>query len=218
MTSNYPQSPISLAEEAYLRIEDMIVMRTLAPGDMLSEKTLADQLKCGRTPIREALLRLKLEGYIDIHPRRGAMVRPVDVLKQLDLLEVRRPLEATMASLAAERATPGERNLVLQLAEEILAAAGSDETGAYFQTNKTIHQTCAALTKNETLQKTIGVIHGLSRRFWYTYIEDERRHEAANLHAAILRAIGAGNPGAAAAASGDLMNFLERLTRAAINR
>ena len=215
---NYPQGTISMADEAYRRIEDMIVMRLLPPGAMLSEKTLADELGCGRTPIREALLRLKLEGYIDIHSRRGAMVCAVDVVKQLDLLEVRRPLEETMAMLAAERATTLERKRVRELADEILAAAGSDEIGAYFRVNKAIHQTCASLTKNETLQKTMGVVHGLSRRFWYTYIEDGRRHEAAKLHAAMLRSIASGDALGAASDSRDLMNFLEGLTRAAIDR
>lgn len=209
---------VSLAEEAYRKIEDMIVMRTFPPGSMLSEKVLAEELGCGRTPIREALLRLKLEGYVDIHPGRGAMVRPVDVLKQLDLLEVRRPLEATMARLAAERANDAERARVLKLADEILEAARSGEMGLYFRTNREIHQTCAALTKNEALQQTMSVIHGLSRRFWYAHIEDERRFEAANLHAAMLRSIAACNSEQAAEASSALMNFLERLTRKTIDR
>ena len=85
--------PGSLAEGAYRALEEMIVTRQLRPGSMLSENQLSEQLGCGRTPIREALQRLKFEGYVEIHPRRGVLVAPIDVLKQLELLEVRRPLE-----------------------------------------------------------------------------------------------------------------------------
>ena len=70
----------------------MIVTRQLRPGSMISENQLSEQLGCGRTPIREALQRLKFEGFVEIHARRGVLVAPIDVVKQLELLEVRRPL------------------------------------------------------------------------------------------------------------------------------
>ena len=208
----------SLADEAYRRIEDMIVMRDLPPGTMISENQLAEDLKCGRTPVREALQRLKLEGYIEIHPRRGALVTPVDVRKQLELLEVRRSLEDLMVRLAAERANRRERDRMLELSTEILEAAQAAVMPRYFSANKEIHVLCAAATRNSMLIKTIGVIHGLSRRFWYAYIEDERRSEAANLHSRVLKAVAAGDAAAASKAAAALMDFLEGLTRLAIER
>ena len=60
-----------MAEGAYRAIEEMIVTRQLPPGTMVSENQLSEQLGCGRTPIREALQRLRFQGYVDIHPRRG---------------------------------------------------------------------------------------------------------------------------------------------------
>ena len=99
----------SLAEVAYRAIEEMIVTRRLRPGSMISENQLSEQLGCGRTPIREALQRLKFEGFVEIHPRRGVLVAPIDVVKQLELLEVRRPLECLVVRLAAVRALDRER-------------------------------------------------------------------------------------------------------------
>src|SRR3954469_4503445 len=61
----------SLANRAHRRIEDMIVTGALPPGAMISENGLREQLNVGRTPIREALQRLSLEGFVDIHPSRG---------------------------------------------------------------------------------------------------------------------------------------------------
>jgi DNA-binding GntR family transcriptional regulator len=214
----HPAVPESLADEAYRRIEDMIVMRTLPPGSMISESQLSEVLQCGRTPIREALQRLKLEGYIEVHPRRGALVTPVDVRKQLELLEVRRSLEELMVRLAAERASKADRERLLQLSDEILDASRTLVIARYFVANKEIHRLCAAATRNATLIKTMGVIHGLSRRFWYAYIDDTRLVDAANLHSEVVKAVAAGDADAAAGRAKALMDFLEGLTRLAVEQ
>jgi DNA-binding GntR family transcriptional regulator len=83
--------PRSLAETAYDAIEQMIISRRLAPGAMVSEGELGAELGLGRTPVREALARLKTIGFVEVHPRRGVLVTQVDIIKHLELLEVRRP-------------------------------------------------------------------------------------------------------------------------------
>lgn len=209
----------SLAEAAYRRIEEMIVLRELPPGSMISESRLADDLGCGRTPIREALLRLKHEGFIEVFPSRGAMVAPSDILKQMELLEVRRPLEDLVVRLAAKRATPEERAEMLKLGAEIKRAAAARDRKHYLRANRAVHEIKARATRNATLEKTIGTINGLARRFWYAYIEDTGQFEkAAELHDKILRNVAAGSPDAAAAASGEFLDFLETLSRDAIER
>ena len=170
-----------------------------------------------RTPIREALQRLKLEGYVEVHPRRGVQVRPVDILQQLKLLEVRRSLEELMARLAAQRATPEERANLRRLAQEIVKAAQA-QSSSYFEVNRDIHRNLAAATHNETLMKTIGVIHGLSRRFWYAYISDDRKLEASAQHSVMLNAVADGDAETAALAASRLMDFLEGLTRSTLER
>ncbi|PXW57195.1 DNA-binding GntR family transcriptional regulator [Chelatococcus asaccharovorans] len=197
----------------------MIVTRELLPGSMISENQLADELNCGRTPIREALQRLKLEGFIEIHPRRGALVTPVDVMRQLELLEVRRPLEDLVARLAAERATPDERREMLRLADEITAAAERGDQRAYLSANRAIHDIRTKASRNAMLSRTMGLVLGLSRRFWYAYIQDTGSFTiAAALHNDILRAIAAGSAQDAAAHVTRLLDFLESLTRRAIER
>src|ERR1051325_4986085 len=96
-------------DRAYRELEEMIVTLQLSPGTILSEQALAQRLKIGRTPIREALQRLARDGLVVIMPRRGIMVSEINLRLQLRLLEVRRELERLMARLAAERATPEER-------------------------------------------------------------------------------------------------------------
>lgn len=209
----------SLAEGAYRRIEEMIVTRQLQPGSMISENRLSEELQCGRTPIREALQRLKLEGYIEIHASRGALVSPIDVMKQIELLEVRRSLEDLVVRLAAERASTGERQEMQRLADEIRQAAAAQDTRRYLHANRAIHEINARAARNSMLAKTIGFIHGLSRRFWYAYIEDTGSfQEAAELHGSILEAVSRGSGDDAAAGATQLLDFLESLTRRAIER
>lgn len=213
----YDQPSDSLSEMAYRRIEDMIVTRILPPGSMISEHRLSEDLKCGRTPIREALQRLKLEGFVEIHARRGALVSPVDVTKQLELLEVRRPIEDLVVRLASERATKTEKVELAKLASEILDAAKVGDRPRYLKANRAIHEMRVRAAHNSMLSKTSGMINGLSRRFWYSYIEDtDSFNEAARLHSDILLAIVSGDADRGSAAVSALLDFLERLTRRAI--
>ncbi|RWL92940.1 MAG: GntR family transcriptional regulator [Mesorhizobium sp.] len=207
-----------MAEKAYRRIEEMIVMRELQPGTMISEAQMGTELGCGRTPVREALQRLKLEGYVDVHPRRGALVTSVDVLKQLELLEVRRSLEDLMARLASLRATGAERRRLLALATEITVAAETGSRLDFYSANKEIHELTAQATHNETFVKTIGPVHGLSRRFWYAYIGEEQLRTAAKLHADVVTSVAHNDANAAVGNVEKLMDFLESLTRMAIDR
>ncbi|NVO15514.1 MAG: GntR family transcriptional regulator [Rhodoplanes sp.] len=212
-----PNSTDSLAETAYRRIEDMIVRRELSPGAMISENQLADELGCGRTPIREALQRLRLEGFVEIHPRRGVLVSPIDVRRQLELLEVRRALDTRVATLAAARATDAERAEMRRLAAEIQDAARQRDTIRYLAANRAIHGIKAAATRNSVIETMLAAVNGLSRRFWYSYVEDtDAFREAADRHAAVLIAIADRDGEAAVAAAEALLDFLERLTREAI--
>ncbi len=98
----------SLTERAYRQLEELIATLQLPPGTVLSELMLAQRLKIGRTPIREALQRLARDGLVVVLPRRGVLVSEINLRTQLRLLEVRRVLERLMAELAAERASDDE--------------------------------------------------------------------------------------------------------------
>jgi DNA-binding GntR family transcriptional regulator len=209
----------TLAESAYRAIEELIVTQRLPPGTMVSENQLSEQLGCGRTPIREALQRLRFQGYVDIHPRRGVQVASVDILKQLELLEVRRPLEVLVAQLAARRATEAQRTAMLALAEDIRAAAATADPVRYLQATRATHEAAAEAAHNAVLAATIAMVHGQSRRFWYAQTAASGTFtEGSEIHAAKLRAIAAGDEAAAAASADRLLDYLERLTRGALDR
>ena len=99
----------TLTEQAYTRLEEMIVTLKLAPGAILSEQALSSELSIGRTPIREALQRLAREGLVLVLPRKAILVTDTDPRKQLLVLEVRRELERLLARASAERASVAQR-------------------------------------------------------------------------------------------------------------
>ena len=81
---------VSLADQAYYAIRELIVSLELAPGSAISERDLTERLEIGRTPIREALRQLSQERLVAVYPRRGMFVTTVDVRDLARLCEVRR--------------------------------------------------------------------------------------------------------------------------------
>jgi DNA-binding GntR family transcriptional regulator len=208
----------SMAESAFLTLEEWIGMRRLPAGSMVSEAQLAQELGMGRTPVREALQRLHQLGFVEMHPRRGTMVSSADVRQQLEMLEVRRPLEDLMVQAAATRASDAERTELRRLAAQLRAAAEKGQHAAFYHLNRDIHICEAAATHNASLIKIMQAVHAQSRRFWYQHMQRKEVFvEAARLHSAVLNAIVQKEGAEATQKARDLMNFLEGLTRSALD-
>jgi DNA-binding GntR family transcriptional regulator len=152
----------TLTDRAYRELEEMIVTLQLSPGTVLSEQALALRLKIGRTPIREALQRLARDGLVVIMPRRGIMVSEINLRLQLRLLEVRRELERLMASLAAERATPEEREEFAKLAEAMIGAAAKADDIAFMRLDQRFNILIATAARNEFARRSMGLMNAVA--------------------------------------------------------
>lgn len=210
--------PRSLAETAYDAIEQMIISRRLTPGAMVSEGELGAELALGRTPVREALARLKSIGFVEVHPRRGVLVTPVDILKHLELLEVRRPLDETVARCVIARGSDDDMARLQACIAALLAAAEARDREVYFRTKRSLHETLVGAAYNTTLASTMAALHAQSRRFWYTHEPTAGFLDCAGLHAAIVSGITAHDPETALAGIGRLFDFLDQMTRRALDR
>ena len=206
--------PDTLTDHAYRLIEEEIVTLVLTPGSVVSEATLSARLGIGRTPIREALQRLAREHLVSILPRRGIVVSGIDVVKQLRLLETRRELERLLVRSAARRASRAEREAFAALAAGMNAAAAQDDDLGFMRHDRSFNLLVLAAGGNEFAASAMGLMNGLSRRFWFAH------HEAmadlpltARLHAAIAQAIADGACDAAAAASDALVDYIESVAR-----
>jgi DNA-binding GntR family transcriptional regulator len=207
----------SLTDRAYAQLEELIVTLQLPPGMALSEQVLAMRLGIGRTPIREALQRLARDGLVNILPRRGVVVSEIDLRAQLRLLDVRRELERLMARSAAERATADERALFTDIACDMRAAAAISDDLAFMRLDLQFNELVSATARNEFASRAMGLMHGLSRRFWYNhYREAADLPLTARLHAEVAEAIAAGDAAVAAAASDRLVDYIESFARSTL--
>lgn len=213
-----PTHGTSLTDRAYGDIEELIVTLRLQPGEVLSETTLSRRLGIGRTPVREALQRLAREGLITVLPRRGILVSEFNVKSQLRMLEVRREIERLLARSAATRASGEERRRFAALAGSMREAAQRGDDYTFMRLDREFNALIAGCARNEFAAKVIALMAGLSRRFWFMHHRQcDDLPVAAQRHAAVADAIAAGDAEAAARASDLLLDYIDTITRAAVD-
>ena len=215
--STLRQGNVTLTDKAYAQIEEQIVTLQLPPGTVLSELVLADRLGIGRTPIREALHRLSRDGLVNILPRRGVLVSEIDLRSQLRLLEVRRELERLMARAAAERATEEERAQFAEIAKGMQRASDKEDDLSFMRLDQQMNSLISLSARNEFASRSMGLMHGLSRRFWYQHYKQAADLPlCARLHAAVAGAIADREPDRAAAASDRLIEYIQSFARSTL--
>jgi DNA-binding GntR family transcriptional regulator len=209
--------PATLAEQAYGRLEEMIVTLELAPGSLVSEAGLSALLGIGRTPTREALQRLSTDHLVVVLPQRGIMISDVHVEEHLLALQVRRALERVVVAGAAQRSLPAERQEFARLADEMEAAADDGDDKRFLQIDKKFNALVARCARNPYAEQAISPLHALSRRYWYVH---QQRHgdlsRSAGLHAELMRAIAAGDAVTALRANEELLGYADEVTREVI--
>lgn len=212
-----PPAGTTLTDRAYREIEEAIVTLRLKPGEILSEQMLASATGIGRTPIREALQRLAIEGLVTILPRKGILVSEINPRSQLLVFEVRRELERMLCRVGAERATKEQRAQALQIAKGIDKAARGNDDIAFMRHDRELNQLILEAGHNDYATRAMKLTQGLSRRFWYVHYRVAADLPlCARLHAAQARAIAEGDGKAAAEASDRLMDYLESFARATV--
>jgi DNA-binding GntR family transcriptional regulator len=179
----------SQGERAYLLIRDQIVTLRLAPGSVIEEASLREELGLGRTPIREALQRLAHENLVTFVPHRGTFVSDINLTDLHRLTEIRAELEGYAARLAADRATVGDRE---QMQELIAELSTIDETDArrLMRLDQRIHRLIYQATRNAFLQAMLEETFNLSLRIWFLGLDrGVKLKQAVEEHRRLLDAI-----------------------------
>ena len=183
----------SQSEEAYHRILERIVSLEMPPGSVVNEARLREELKIGRTPIREALQRLARENLVRSIPHRGTFVTDVNITDLARITEVRVVIEAHAARLAAEKATPADRNSISELLE-LLRRGYVTDPRALIQLDQQIHGLIYRTAHNAFLETTLDRYYNLSLRLWYLVLDRQvRLREAVDEHVELLESILAGD-------------------------
>lgn len=217
MSLAIPAPPPTLNEEAYRRLEEMIVTLELAPGAVVSEAILGRRLGIGTTPIREALQRLSREYLVQVLPRRGVVVTAVDLRQQLQVLETRRELDRLLVRAAARRAAAAEREHIGGLAELMRRTGEAGDLLGFLRADAEMKPAIARAAHNEVASAAVRPLHAVSRRFWFFHGHDARDlPETAARHIDVASAVAAGDEARAIAANDALIGHLIAFARSTI--
>jgi DNA-binding GntR family transcriptional regulator len=156
-----------IADRAYIAMRDRIVTLRLEPGTALREDELMRTLGLGRTPLREAIKRLALEGLVEVRPRSGTYVTDVQATDIVHIAEVRAELEAQAARLAAKRMNDALRAGAAALDAELQAIEGTTGIDAYMRLDERVHHFVWEAAANPYLVDALERLWALSLRIWH---------------------------------------------------
>lgn len=167
---------LPLRETVYKKLRRQILTGDLKPGERLMEIHLANQLDVSRTPIREAIRKLELEGLVRIIPRSGAQVAQISEKGLKDVLEVRRALDALSSELACERITAQDKGKLKKACESFEAAVKKGNAAEIAEADVAFHDVIKNAADNECLLEVSGRLADQLYRYRYEFIKDDRNY------------------------------------------
>ena len=167
----------SLGGRVFQRIREDILKGKYKQNDELKEATLGKELGVSRTPVREALRQLELEGLVTMIPRRGAEVAQITEKSMNDVLEVRRAMDALCVELACDRITPEELQDLKKACDTFEAAVKTDDIKQIAQADVALHDIIVQATGNQRLIQLVNNLSEQMYRYRFEYIKDFSQHE-----------------------------------------
>lgn len=208
----------SLADLAYQRLKDRLIMLDIRPGEPINDVALAAELGVGRTPIREALKRLETDHLVVSYNRRGTFATVVDVTELGAISDIRQLLEPHAARRAAQNASPSLRAQMQARANEICSLEVRDGDRTTFITeDMSVHKLIYRATGNPHLEDILVRYDNLATRIWCLVIDklpDLRDHIGE--HAAVLEAVAEGDGERAAQLTLEHVNRFEAAIRSVL--
>ncbi|MDI6871866.1 MAG: GntR family transcriptional regulator [Bacillota bacterium] len=157
-----------LRELVFESLREAIIQGRLRPGERLMEIQLAEELGVSRTPVREAIRKLELEGLVLMIPRKGAYVSQLSMKDIADVFEIRRALEGLAARLAAERATDEEIDRLERALVKISEVAEIDDLDGAVALDTDFHEELMKASHNSRLSQLVSNLREQIQRFRLT--------------------------------------------------
>lgn len=178
-----------LREMVFESLREAIIQGRLRPGERLMEIQLAEEMGVSRTPVREAIRKLELEGFVVMVPRKGAYVAGISVKDIVDIFEVRAALEGLAAGLAAERITDEEMDQLERSIHKI-NVSGEEDLKAIVEGDTSFHALVYKASRNQRLVQIIINLQEQINRFRVTSLSQPGRSKIAlDEHTKIVEAI-----------------------------
>ena len=168
---------LPLRDVVFNTLRQAILTGDLKPGERLMEIHLADKLGVSRTPIREAIRKLELEGLVIKIPRRGAEVAQITEKSMNDVLEVRQSLDALCVELACDRITEEELENLKRACVGFELAVKTKDTKKIAQADVALHDIILKATGNDRLISLVNNLAEQMYRYRFEYIKDATQHD-----------------------------------------
>jgi DNA-binding GntR family transcriptional regulator len=186
---------IPFARQVANTLRDMIIRGEMPPGGRIIERALCEQIKVSRTPLREALKLLELEGLIEISQNRGARIMSFTQSEAQNLFEVIAGLESLAAEFAVTRISNADLAVLDDMHKRMCTHYERREKDLYFELNNSIHDTIVRASGNPVLVATHASLMLRARRGRYmAIIEPFRWQESVKEHEAVMAAFHARDP------------------------
>ncbi|MFK8847758.1 GntR family transcriptional regulator [Streptomyces sp. Ac-502] len=202
------------AERVYAYVKQAVLERHYEGGMLLTEGELAEAVGVSRTPVREALLRLEVEGLLKLYPKKGAMVLPVSAQEIADVVETRLLVEEH----AARKAVPAAPALIAELEEQLakmVELAASGDLAAVSVADRCFHAAIVRNAGNQILDRLYEQMRDRQLRMGVAVMHANPDRIAKNIaeHGEILQALRAGDAAAAVDAVHRHVSWVRNLAR-----
>ena len=181
---------LPLRDVVFNTLRQAILKGELEPGERLMEIQLAERLGVSRTPIREAIRKLELEGLVLMIPRKGAEVAKISARSLRDVLEVRRALEELAIELACQRMSEEDVGNLQKAQEDFKKAIAEGDAMKIAETDEHYHDVIYEGTQNAKLIQMLNNLREQMYRYRLEYIKDEDKRKILVLeHEKLLKTV-----------------------------
>ncbi len=179
-------------------LREAIIVGELKPGERLMEVQLAQKMGVSRTPVREAIRKLELEGLVEMLPRKGAHIADLSVKDIMDVLEVRATLDGLASSLSASRITDEEIKELKHVQSQFVNYVEKENLQGSIKKDVEFHDIIYRSSRNDKLIQISNNLREQIQRFRVIYIKDySSTRELIKEHNEIIDAITTRDPEAA---------------------
>jgi DNA-binding GntR family transcriptional regulator len=168
---------LPLRDVVFNTLRQEILTGKLKPGERLMEIHLANKLGVSRTPIREAIRKLELEGLVIMIPRRGAEVAQITFKSLEDVMEVRRALDVLAIELACDRMSKDDQDRLYDACEKFNIAVGTGDTRRIAEADVAFHDIIVLSTGNARLIQLVNNLSEQMYRYRFEYLKDRATHD-----------------------------------------
>lgn len=181
---------LPLREVVFNSLREAILTGQLHPGERLMEIQLAEQLGVSRTPVREAIRKLEIEGLAVMIPRKGAEVAKITRKQLRDVLEVRKALEELAVQLACQRITKEETDKLEMAHEQVRKMVEEQNLTEIVRADVDFHQIIYKAADNDRLLQILYNLRQQMYRYRLEYLKNKANHRLIiEEHEAILKAV-----------------------------